>query len=75
MFENKQRKRIGVIIDRDMKFDEYILKQCKKAGRKLYALGRICKFLKLERRSSLMKTLIESQISYCRLVWIFCNKS
>ena len=67
MFENKQRKCIGVIIDGDMKFDEYIPKKCKKAGRKLYALGKVCKFLKLVRRRSLMKTFIESQIAYCPL--------
>ena len=58
-----------------MKFDEYILIQCKKAGRKLCALGRVCKFLNLERRRSLMKAVIESQFAYCPLVWMFCSRS
>ena len=30
-----------IIIDRNLKFDEYILTQCKKAGRKIKALARV----------------------------------
>ena len=72
--ESKEQKLLGVTIDRDMKFDEYILIQCKKAGRKLCALGRVCKFLNLERRRSLMKAFIESQLAYCPLLWLFCSR-
>ena len=68
IWESKEQKLLGVMIDRDMKFDEYILIQCKKAGRKLCALGRVCKFLNLERKRSLMKAFIESQFAYCPLV-------
>ena len=53
-WESKEQKLLGVIIDRYKKFDEYILIQCKKVGRKLCVLGR-------ERRRSLMKTFIKSQ--------------
>ena len=57
-----------------MHFDKYALNQCEKAGKKLSALTRICKFMSLERRRTLMKsTLIESQFGYCLLVWIFCG--
>ena len=73
--KSKEQKLLGVIIDRDMKFDEYILIQCKKAGRKLCALGILCKVLYLERRRSLMKAFIESQFAYCPLVWMFCSRS
>ena len=58
-----------------MKFDEYILIQSKKTGRKLCALGRVCKFLNLERRRFLMKAFIESQFAHCPLVWMFCSRS
>ena len=75
VWESKEQKLLGVIIDRDMKFDEYIQIQCKKAGRKLCALGRVCKFLNLERRRSLIKAFIESQFAYCPLVWVFCSRS
>ena len=75
IWESKEQKLLGIIIDRDLKFDEYILIQCKKAGRKLCALGKVCKFLNLERRRSLMKAFIESQFAYCPLVWMFCSRS
>ena len=39
--EKKEQKLLSVIIDKDMKFDGYILMQCKKAGRKLFALGTV----------------------------------
>ena len=51
-----------------MKFDEYILKQCKKAGG-------ICKFLNLECGRSLIKVFIEPQFAYCPLVWMYCASS
>ena len=39
IWESMEQKLLGVIIDRDMRFDEYILIQWKKAGRKLCAHG------------------------------------
>ena len=74
IWESKEQKLLGVIIDTDMKFDKYIQTQCKKAGRKLCALGRVCKFLNLEHRRSLMKAFIESQFAYCPHVWMFCSR-
>ena len=44
-WESKQQKLLGILIDRDLKFDEYVLLQCKKAGKKLTALIRISKFV------------------------------
>ena len=60
--------------DRNLRFDEYILSQCKKAGRKLSVLVRICKFMTIECRRMLMKAFIESQFSYCPLVWMCFNR-
>ena len=69
------QKLLGIIIDRNLKFDEYILTQCKKAGRKIKALARVCTYLSLERRRTLMKAFIESQFAYCPLIWMFCQRS
>ena len=33
-----------------MKFDKYVQTQCKKAGKKLCTLEKVCKFLNLERQ-------------------------
>ena len=58
-----------------MKFSEFILTQCKKVGRKLCTFGRVCTFLNVERQRSLIKAFMESQFAYCRLIWMFCNRS
>ena len=68
--ENCRQKLLRIIIDRNLKFDEYILTQCKKAGRK-----RVCTYLSFERRRTLMKAFIESQFAYCPLIWLFCQRS
>ena len=67
IWESKQ-KLLGILIDSDLKFDEYILSQCKKAGKKLTALIRISKFMTFAQRNNIMKAFIESQVGYCLLV-------
>ena len=74
IWESRKQKLLGIIIDRDLRFDEYVLNQCRKVGRKLSALTRICKFMFLERRRILMKSFTESQFRYCLLVWMFCGR-
>ena len=40
IWDSKQQKLLGVLIDSDLKFDEYVLSQCKKAGKNLlHSLG------------------------------------
>ena len=74
IWESKQQKLLGILIDRDLKFDEYVLLQCKKAGKKLTALIRISKFMTFGQRRNIMKAFIESQFGYCPLVWMFCGR-
>ena len=73
IWESKQQKPLGILIDRDLKFDEYVLSQCKKAGKKLTALIRISKFMTFGQRRNIIKAFIESQFGYCPLVWMFCG--
>ena len=60
IWESNDEKLLGAKIDRNLKFNHYILKQCKKAGRKLSALIRICSLISLTHRRVLMKSFIES---------------
>ena len=69
IWESKQPKLLGVFINRDLKFDEYLLSQCKKAGKKLTAFIRISKFMTFAKRRSTMKAF-----GYCPLVWMFCGR-
>ena len=47
---------------------------CLKAGRKITALGRISKYLDLDKRKSLFKAFIQSQFAYCPIVWMFHDR-
>ena len=75
IWESRKQKLLGIITDRNLRFEEYVLNQCKKAGRKLSALARICKFMSLERRRTSIKSLIESQFGCCPLAWMFCGRT
>ena len=74
IWESSNQKLLGVILDKDLKFDKHISFICKKAGRKLNALARITRFLSQEKRRVLMKSFVESQFNYCPLIWMFCGK-
>ena len=74
IWESKNQKLLGVLIDSQLNFDEYLISPCKKAGKKLNALARLAKFLSLEQRKLLMKSFIESQFGYCPLTWMFCGR-
>ena len=75
IWESEKQKLLGVTIDKHLKFEEHIVKQCKKAGQKLSALARVCNILNQERRRTLMKAFIESQFGYCPLIWMFCGRN
>ena len=46
-----------------------------KSWKKNKALARVCTYLSLECRRTLMKAFIESQFAYCPLIWMFCQRS
>ena len=74
IWESKKQKLLGVVIDRQLNFDEYLISLCKKAGKKLSALARLANILCLEQRELLMISFIESQFGYCPLTWMFCGR-
>ena len=75
IWESANERLLGVTLDRDLRFDLHVSKICKKAGRKLSALIRISKLLPLKKRRLLFNTFIESQFSYCPLVWMFHDRN
>ena len=40
----------------------------------MHALARVAKFLTFHRKRVLLKAFIESQFSYCPLIWMFCSR-
>ena len=57
--------------DSNLNFDLYVSSLCKKVGKRLSVLARLSNFMSLNQRRTLMKTFIESQFSYCPLIWMF----
>ena len=66
---------LGVIIDRELKFDKYVKHICKNTGNKLNALTRIVNILNLFQKNTLSKSFIKGQFNYCSLSWMLCSRS
>ena len=69
-----QEKLLGVTLDKELKFGKHLLSICKKAGAKVTALGRLVKIVPFEKKKLLMNSFIQSQFSYCPLLWMFCSR-
>ena len=50
IWESGKQKLLGVTINKHLKFEEHIVKQCKKSGQKLSALARVCNILNEKHR-------------------------
>ena len=67
-------KLLGIKIESELTFNNYMEEVCKKASQKLNALSRLCKFLPFHRRRILMQAFFNSRFSYCPLVWMFHSR-
>ena len=74
IWESSSEKLLGITIDKNLTFDEYLTHVCKKASQKLSALARVSQILPFYKRRITMKAFVESQFSYCPLVWMFCSR-
>ena len=72
---NSSVKLLGVTIDSRLSFHEHVCNLCKKANTKLHALARISNYMNQEKLRLLMKSFIESQFSYCPLIWMFHGRT
>ena len=72
---SESQKLLGVIIDRNLTFNEHVSSLCKKASIKISALARIFPYLKINQRKTLMKAYFMSQFGYCPLVWMNHSRS
>ena len=66
---------LGLKIDKDLTFKDYIIKKIIKANHKFHALTRVSKFMTKEKLKIVMKTFIISQFNYCPLIWMFHNRT
>ena len=74
IFNRGGEKLLGITIDSKLSFDEHVSKLCKTASKKLHALTRIACYMDTVKRKMIMKAFINSQFSYCPLVWMFHSR-
>ena len=70
---NKFVKLLGIKIDNNLDFNNHVSIIYKKASLKLHALARLSRFMNKDKLRLLMKAFVESQVSYCPLIWMFHN--
>ena len=68
-------KLFGITFDSELKFEEHISKICNIVNKKLNALHRIAHHMSLDKREMILKAFLESQFSYCPLIWIFHSRT
>ena len=74
IWESNKQKLLGLEIDKNLNFNEYVSSLCKKVGEKLTVLARLSNFMSIKQRRVLMKSFIESQFGYCPLIWTFHDR-
>ena len=74
IWESSHEKLLGLVIDKKLNFNKHLTIICKKVSAKVTALARMVKIIPFEKKRLLMKAFIESQFSYCPLIWMFCSR-
>ena len=74
IWESLSEKLLGMTVDKNLNFNLHLNTLCKKVNQKVSALARIVRILPFQKRRLILKTFIESQFSYCPLVWMFCSR-
>ena len=75
VIETHKVKLLGFNIDRDLKFKNHMESTYIKAGKKLNALARLCKFLSFKKRRVLIKAFVMSQFATSPLLGMFVDRN
>jgi hypothetical protein len=73
IWESQSEKLLGMTVDKNLNFNLHLKTLCKKVNQKVSALARITRILPFQKRRLILKTFIESQFSYCPLIWMVCS--
>ena len=65
---------LGITTDSNLTFENHVRNICKKASQKLNALARIAPYMNIQKRTTVMKSFVTSQFSYCPLIWMFHSR-
>ena len=61
-------------IDNNLNFKSHMKNMCEKANQKLNPFARISKLTTPTQRKKLINSFIDTQFTYCSLIWMFCSK-
>ena len=75
IWESQAEKLLGMMVDKDLNFNLHLKALCKRVNQKVSTLAQIARILPFQKRQIILITFIESQFSYCPLVWMFCFRS
>ena len=70
-----EEKLLGVIIDKDLNFNNHVKAMCRTAGKKLNTLARVSNILNESKKELLFNSFIKGQFNYCPLIWMFSSRS
>ena len=68
-------KLLGITIDDTLSFNKQVEYICRKAGRQVNAMMRLCNALDTEVKEIIYKSFIHSNFNYCPAVWLICSES
>ena len=66
---------LGLTIDQNLDFSKHVSELCKRAGRKVGVITRLCNLLPTRAKLIICKCGILPQLTYCHTVWNFCQVS
>ena len=66
-------KILGIYIERTLIFKTHVDEICRRADKRLGALGRLCNIISYEGTLTVLKTFIFSQFNFCPVIWHFCG--
>ena len=68
---SEYEKLLGIKFDTKLNFNEHLNNVISKASRKVNALSRVVPYTSLSKKKILMNSFLNSQISYCPVIWMF----
>ena len=69
------KKLLGITIDSDLSFEKHVKNLCNKVSKRLNAMSHVGSCMPVEKRKMITIGFIESQFSYCPLIWMFHSRT
>ena len=71
---SKYEKLLGVKVDQELNFNEYVSSLCKKPSQKLNTLSQMASCMTFDQRRLILNSFITSHFSYSPIVWMFQSR-